>query len=209
MGLLGFRSHWIAIVSSLWMGVFCFTARGEGSEPKIETQAKARQISGYLGVGYSRLGFSTGTSVNAVTVNGGLVYGFTRSIGVDLGLAQGFSTSSGFSSVFISGSLQVVWAVTGSVILEQNATVMDHTEVLVSRERLSPSLKIQFGLSDYILTGSSSSVTFAGYGAKIRYELPSDEKSLRYYMDVGMDQLSNGVTTVNAMKATGGVLIWF
>lgn len=185
-----------------------FAAHGEVVSAEMGMKESARHVSSYLGFGYTRLAFSSGSSINAVVANGGVVYGLSRSFGVDLGLAQGFSTSSGFSSVFISGSLQFVWAVTGSVLLEKSTTTLNQTEVLSSTERQRPSLKLQFGLSDYVITGSASTVTFAGYGAKIRYELPSSSQTLRYFIDIGADQLSNGVTTATPIKATGGVLIW-
>lgn len=184
-------------------------ANTDGVEPHIgdtAQRATVRRGRFYFYPEYTTLK-NGGTSLSGVGFGTGINYGMSRKLGIGGGFRQSFSTST-FTAFLSQLELQLIWAVTGGLILNEDITMLGGKQVVTAKNQSQGGLRIRAHVVQYYFNSASASIPLSGLGGSLGYEF-SSSGSLNWEAGFRMDAITSATTSMTPMQVYIGTNVWF
>ncbi len=186
--------------------VFLLSPMARADSIQVNQVEKTKVYTTDFGLDYMQIGTTRGTAFTSVGPSVRLIRALADKWAVSVGLHQGFSTG-GFTAVFTSWDLDAEYAITGRQMLAQEEVKVGEWSVFGSKATPQGGFTVAAGISQVLLTGSTSVVVFTGINGIARYVY--DTGSLRYFLALQLSQVSSGTVTLTPMALSVGAAVWF
>jgi hypothetical protein len=198
----------ISFQISFWMilGITLASQFEACADPtQIDQVEKSKFYSLNLGIDYLKIGTTKGADIVSMGPSLRVVRALSEKWGAAGTLREGFA-SSGFTAVYTAWDLDADYAIIGTQTLAHDEVKVGDWRVLDQKAISQSGLGVAAGLSQFLLTGSSSVLVFTGLNGVFHYTY--DAGAIRYFIAAEVAQVSSGTVKLSPVGFTLGVALW-
>lgn len=143
---------------------------------------------------------------NTCGAQGGILFSVSDRLGLGAVVAQGFLSN--LSPAVTELSLEVRWALSGTLILREETVKLGSKPVIRARSHNSTGWMAHAFLTEYIVNTSTTKQLLTGIGGALSYEIPAAE-GIQYRFGIRSDYTLNNTYSFVTLQAFAGFNFWF
>jgi len=143
---------------------------------------------------------------NTCGAQGGILFSVSDRLGLGALVAQGFLSN--LSPAVTELSLEVRWALSGTLMLKDEVVKLGGKAVIKARNQNSRGWMGHAFLTEYIVNTSTTKQLLTGVGGALSYEMPAAE-GIQYRFGIRSDYAINNTYSFLTLQAFAGLNFWF